>query len=78
MRKLIPAALIAAAVFPAAAQARFTTGISGSVATPAPASSGDAGFQWDDAGIGGAVTAALLTGAAGTAGLARRRRTAVG
>lgn len=74
--------VIAAASLPAAAQARpemeGAPGWSPPPATPASAqptgADGGSGFQWDDAGVGAAVSVALLGGGAAGAGLARRRR----
>jgi hypothetical protein len=75
---LASCAIVAAVALPAAAQARpNTNAISGPPAvvaqTPAPAESGQSGFQWDDAGIG-AAAAVLLVGAGAAAGLSTRRR----
>jgi hypothetical protein len=74
---LASGAIVAAVALPAAAQARpNTNAISGTpavvVQTPAPAESGQSGFQWGDAGIGAA--AVLLLGAGTAAGLSTRRR----
>src|SRR5258708_5005235 len=75
---LASGAIVAAVALPAAAQARpNANAISGTpavvVQTPAPAESGQAGFQWGDAGIG-AAAAVLLVGAGAAAGLSTRRR----
>jgi hypothetical protein len=75
---LASCAIVAAVALPAAAQARpNTNAISGPPAvvaqTPAPAESGQSGFQWGDAGIG-AAAAVLLVGAGAAAGLSTRRR----
>ena len=84
---LLTVATAAAAVaLPSAAQARPSTNPAGgpaavAIEAPAPRTSGQSGFQWDDAGIGAAAAVLLVGAAAGAAGTARRRRvrgTAIG
>ncbi len=85
--------LVAAASFPAAAQARFDLNPSPPPAASAPlpaasrpsvhqgGPSTEAGFQWGDAGLGAAGTVVLLGTGATAVGIARRRRvhrTAIG
>lgn len=77
---------VAAAAFPAAAQARFELDPPGGgavappVQAPAPqspvasVSDGSNGFQWGDAGIGAGGTVVLLGAGAVAASTARRRR----
>ena len=82
IKRSLPAGLvIAAASFPAAAQARFELNPSaGASQSPAPmvsapsASTSSSGFQWADAGIGAAGAVLLIGGGAGAAGGLRRRR----
>ena len=81
-RSVTSGLLIAAASFPAAAEARFSLETVGSRApppvsrpAPAPPAATEAGFQWADAGIG-AAGAALLLGTGALAYAAPRRRRA--
>lgn len=83
---LAAGAVIAAASFPSAAQARWNLNPPTvmTASAPAPPASGSAirqtgviaqpGFQWGDAGIGAGGAAVLLAAGVGTVGIARRRR----
>ena len=89
-RSLAVGLMAAAAVFPAAAQARYAEDAGGPpsaaqvpVTAPQPASqtrgvaslqSGAWSFEWGDAGIGAAGTLALLGIGAGTTAVTRSRR----
>jgi hypothetical protein len=84
-RGLAAGLVIAAAGFPAAAQARFNldppTAVTatapaaptGGSSSPSAATSAQSGFQWGDAGIGAAGAVVLVGAAAGASGVARRR-----
>jgi hypothetical protein len=87
-RSLVSGLVIAAAGFPASAQAMFIGG-DGSSVPPAriasgpsasqPRASAHLSFQWGDAGIGAAGAVVLLgAGALGTSATRRRRRLVVG
>ncbi len=90
IRRCATGGVVAAAIsFPAGAQAMRpladppSTPNSGLVglAVPSTSTSGQPGFQWDDAAIGAAGAVMLLGAGASASGLARRRRghrTAIG
>jgi hypothetical protein len=83
-RFLTVGVVLAAASFPAAAQARFDLGPATPPAATAPGqpvsvtpgsdASAQGGFQWGDAGIGAAGTVVLLGAGALATGVGRRRR----
>jgi hypothetical protein len=81
-RSLAGGLVIAAAGFPAVAQARLSVDppagsgppITSTASVPVTPSAGSS-FQWGDAGIGAAGTILLLGAGAGAAGAVRRRRT---
>ena len=87
-RSLATAAIVAAAGFPASAQAMFIDGGGGGSvpstppvvkATAPSASQTGSGFQWADAGIGAASAVVLLgAGAFGASATRRRGRPVVG
>jgi hypothetical protein len=87
-RSLVSGLVIAAASFPASAQAMFIGGdtsnipsapIASGPSAPQPTASAHSSFQWDDAGIGAAGAVVLLgAGALGTSATRRRRRLVVG
>jgi hypothetical protein len=85
-RSLATAAIVAAAGFPASAQAMFISGGGGGSVPSTPAVKATApsvsqtvsGFQWRDAGVGAAGATVLLgAGALGAGATRRRRRIAV-
>ena len=86
-RSVVSGLVIAAASFPASAQAMYIDAGASSVpsapiATASPSSqagaSGHSSFQWGDAGIGAAGVVVLLgAGALGTSATRRRRRLVV-
>jgi len=78
-RSLVSGLVIAAASFPASAQAMFINGGGPSVpAASQPGASAHSSFQWGDAGIGAAGAVVLLgAGALGTSATRRRRRPVV-
>jgi hypothetical protein len=85
-RQVVGGLVIAAASFPAAAQARFALSDPGGWSSSAPAqvvgapavqpagASAQSGFQWDDAGVGAAAAVALLGAGGAASRVARRRR----
>jgi hypothetical protein len=85
-RQVVGGLVIAAASFPAAAQARFALSEPAGIDPSAPAqvvgasavhtagAGAQSEFQWDDAGVGAAATVALLSAGAAASRVARRRR----
>ena len=86
-RSLVSGLVIAAASFPASAQAMFINGggpsvpaasIASGLSASQPGASAHSSFQWGDAGIGAAGAVVLLgAGALGTSATRRRRRPVV-